>query len=127
VAANVDLDVYVYNPSGVQVASSTLGGTDEKVTIQDPANGTWKVYVHGWQTVTPETAYTLYSWAVPSATGGSLVVNTPPTPTSATLGATGTVQVSWTGAGGTWNLGAVTHKSGTETLGRTLVEVDNRP
>jgi subtilisin family serine protease len=127
--ASADLDVYVYNPSDVLVATSTLGGTDEEVTIQSPANGAWKVYVHGWQTIGPDSAYTLYSWAVPSATGGSLVVNTPPTPTSATLGTTGTVQVSWTGAGGTWNLGAVTHKEGAAgaTLGRTLVEVDNRP
>ena len=84
----VDLDVFVYNPSGALVASSTLGGTDEEVTIMAPANGTWKVYVHGWQTVTPETAYTLFSWIVPSAASGTLVVNTPPTPTSATSGTT---------------------------------------
>ncbi len=128
-SSGVDLDVFVYNPSDQLVAASTLGGTDEEVTIQDPANGAWKVYVHGWQTVTPTTAYTLYSWVVPNASGGSLVVNSPPTPTSATLGTTGTVQASWTGAGGTWNLGAVTHKEGAAgaTLGRTLVEVDNRP
>ncbi len=76
----------------------------------------------------PTRPYTLFSWAVPNATGGTLVTNTPPTPTSATIGTTGTVQVSWTGAGGTWNLGAVTHKEGAATtLGRTLVEVDNRP
>ena len=125
VAPNVDLDVFVYNPAGVQVASSALGGTNEKVTIQDPANGTWKVYVHGWQTVTPETAYTLFSWVVPSAATGTLVIDS--APASAVLGATGTVVAKWTGAGGTWNLGSVTHKSGSEVLGRTLVEVDNRP
>ena len=126
-ATGVDLDVFVYNPSGALVASSTLGGTDEEVTIMAPANGTWKVYVHGWQTVTPETAYTLFSWIVPSAASGTLVVNTPPTPTSATSGTTAEVKVSWSGAAaGSWNLGTVTHKSDAEVLGRTLIEVDNR-
>jgi hypothetical protein len=54
-----DLDVYVYNPAGEQVASSTLGGTDEEVTIQDPADGTWTVYVHGWQAPGGDTNYAL--------------------------------------------------------------------
>ena len=47
--AEADLDDYVYDPTGKHVASSTLGGTDEEVTIQDPADGTWTVYAHGWQ------------------------------------------------------------------------------
>ena len=46
--ANADLDVFVFNPSGSLVASSTLGGTDEQVDILLPADGTWSVYVHGW-------------------------------------------------------------------------------
>jgi hypothetical protein len=123
--ADADLDVYVYNPSDQLVASSTLGGTDEEVTIQSPANGAWKVYVHGWQTIGPDTNYTLYSWVVPSATGGSLQVTS--APASATLATIGTINLSWNQPGATWNLGAVTHKEGATTLGRTLVEVDNRP
>jgi hypothetical protein len=118
---NNDLDVYVYGPGGTLVASSTQGGTDEEVTIQSPANGTWTVYVHGWQ-VTDSGAYTLYSWAVPNTTGGTLVASGP---ASATSGATGTINLSWTGAVG-WNLGAVDHTEGSTVLGRTLVEVDNR-
>jgi hypothetical protein len=121
--ADADLDVFVFNPSGTLVASSTLGGTDEEVTIQNPANGTWKVYVHGWQTIGPDSAYTLSSWVVPPSGGGNLQVTS--APASATLGATGTVTVAWTGAGGTWNLGAVNHMQGGTLLGRTLVEVDN--
>jgi hypothetical protein len=122
---DADLDVYVANPSGTIVAASTLGGTDEEVTIQSPANGTWKVYVHGWQTIGGDSDYTLYSWAVPNATGGTLQVTS--APSSAAIGTTGTINLSWSGAAGTWNLGAVTHKEGATTLGRTLVEVDNRP
>ena len=121
VEPDADLDVYVYNPSGVQVASSTLGGTDEEVTIQSPANGTWKVYVHGWQAPGGDSDYTLYSWVVPMS-GGTMTATGP---SSATLGATGTINLSWTGATG-WNLGAVSHMEGSTVLGRTLVEVDNR-
>jgi hypothetical protein len=123
--ANADLDVFVYNPAGQQVGASTLGGTDEEVTIQSPANGTWKVYVHGWAAPGGSSPYTLYSWAVPTATGGSLTVSG--APASATIGTTANLTASWTGAGGTWNLGAVSHMEGGTLLGRTLVEVDNRP
>ncbi len=116
-----DLDVYVYDPDGNPVASSTQAGTDEEVTIQDPMDGTWTVYVHGWQVV-DDGSYTLYSWAVTNATGGSLVANGP---SSATNGSVGTIDLSWTGATG-WNLGAVDHTEGSTVLGRTLVDVDNR-
>jgi hypothetical protein len=120
--ADADLDVYVYGPGGTLVASSTQGGTDEEVTIQSPANGTWTVYVHGWQAPGGDSDYTLYSWAVPNTTGGTLVATGP---SSAVNGTTGTINLSWTGAVG-WNLGAVDHTEGSTVLGRTLVEVDNR-
>jgi subtilisin family serine protease len=122
---NADLDVFVYDPSGEQVASSTLGGTDEEVTIQDPANGTWTVYVHGWQAPGGSSPYTMYSWVIPNAPGGNLTIGS--APTSATTGQTGTINFSWTGAGATWNLGAVSHNEGSTIFGRTLIEVDNRP
>jgi hypothetical protein len=122
---NADLDVYVYGPSGTLVASSTLGGTDEEVTLQDPADGTWTVYVHGWQAPGGDSDYTLYSWQISNVPGGNLTVDS--APTSATLGAVGTIQLSWTGAtAGQWHLGAVSHNEGSNLLGRTLIEVDNR-
>jgi subtilisin family serine protease len=122
---NADLDVYVYGPGGTLVGSSTLGGTDEEVTLQDPANGTYTVYVHGWQAPGGDSDYTLYSWQISKVPGGNLTVDS--TPTSATLGAVGTIQLSWTGAtAGQWHLGAVSHNEGSTLLGRTLVEVDNR-
>jgi hypothetical protein len=123
--AEADLDVYVYNPAGEQVASSTLGGTDEEVTIQDPADGTWTVYVHGWQAPGGDTNYTLYSWSVSNAPGGNLTVDS--APTSATIGEKDTIGISWSGAtDGQWHLGAVSHNEGSTLLGRTLVEVNNR-
>jgi subtilisin family serine protease len=126
--ANADLDVYVYNPNGVQVASSTLGGTDEQVDILLPADGTWTVYVHGWAAPGGSSDYNMFTWAVPLASGGSLSVAS--APTSATNGTTGTIQVSWSGLGtgalGDWYLGAVSHTGDAGLMGLTLVEVDNR-
>jgi hypothetical protein len=120
--AGADLDIYVYNPSNVLVASSTRGGTDEQVDILLPADGTWSVYVHGWAAPGGDSDYNMYSWAVPLATGGSLTVDS--APTSATIGATGTIQVSWSGlADPSWNLGAVSHTGDSGLMGLTLVEV----
>ncbi|MEX2407398.1 MAG: S8 family serine peptidase [Actinomycetota bacterium] len=123
--AEADLDVYVFDPANNLVASSTLGGTDELVDISAPADGTWTVYVHGWSTPGGDSDYTMYSWAISETPGGNLTIDS--APTSATLGATGTVNVSWTGAiAGQWHLGAVSHNSGSEVLGLTLLDVDNR-
>jgi subtilisin family serine protease len=122
----VDLDVYVYNPAGQQVASSGAPDTDEEVTINRPVNGTWTVYIHGWQTVNPTADYTMWSWIISGAPGGNLVIESEPA--DAVIATTGTIDVSWTGAtAGQWHLGAVRHNGpGGSHLGRTLVEVDNR-
>jgi subtilisin family serine protease len=123
--ADADLDVYVFDPSGTLVASSTKGGTDEQVDIDSPDDGTWTVWVHGWSTPGGDSDYTMYSWAISATPGGSLSIDA--APTSATLGQTGTVDLSWTGASlGQWFLGAVSHNQGGTVLGLTLVEVDNR-
>jgi subtilisin family serine protease len=120
-----DLDVYVVDPNGDLVASSTNGATDELVDIPQPADGTWTVYVHGWQTVGPDSEYTMYSWLVPATPGGNLTVDS--APASATLGETATIEASWTGAtAGEWHLGAVSHSNADGVIGLTLVEVDNR-
>jgi hypothetical protein len=121
----IDLDIFVYNPNGVQVASSTSGGTDELVDIALPMDGTWSVYVHGWQTVGPSADYDMYSWIISATPGGNLSIDS--APASATSGATETIDVSWSGAtAGQWHLGAVSHTGDTGLMGLTLVEVDNR-
>jgi subtilisin family serine protease len=124
--ADVDLDLYLADPDGTIVAQSTNGGTDEQIDVPDPVNGTWTLYVHGWQTVTPTTTFTLYDWVIPTAAGGGNLAITA-APTSAVLGAVGTVTASWTDAPAAWNLGAVSHNRDTGRIGLTLVEVDNRP
>jgi hypothetical protein len=121
----IDLDIFVYNPNGVQVASSTSGSTNELVDIALPMDGTWSVFVHGWQTAGPSAAYDMYSWIVSATPGGNMIVDS--APASATIGSTGSVDVSWTGAtAGQWHLGAVSHSDAGGLLGLTLVNVDNR-
>ena len=123
-SGDVDIDLFVLNSAGETVAESTNGGTDEIVDLVLPADDTYSVYVHGWQTVTPTTPVTTYAWVVSATPGGSLDVTGP---SSATIGEVGTIDASWTGAtAGEWHLGAVSHSDADGLLGLTLVEVDNR-
>jgi len=123
---DVDIDLYLFDPNGDLVAQSTKGGTDELIDIAAPMNGTWKIYVHGWQTVTPTADYDLYQWLVPSAEGGGNLSITS-APDSAVTGESGVVTASWTGAPPEWNLGAVSHNGPSGLIQLTLVNVDNRP
>lgn len=124
-STDIDLDIFVFDPSGTQVASSTNGGTDELIDIALPADGTWSVYVHGWQTAGPSAAYDMYSWIISATPGGNLTIDS--APTSATLGAVESIDVSWSGAAaGQWHLGAVSHTGDSGLMGLTLIDVDNR-
>jgi len=121
----IDLDIFVYDPNGNQVASSTNGGTDEQIDIVLPMDGTWSVFVHGWQTAGPSANYDMYTWAVSATPGGNLMIDA--APTAAAIGSTETIDVSWTGAAaGQWHLGAVSHTGDSGLMGLTLVDVDNR-
>ncbi|MCA9921264.1 MAG: S8 family serine peptidase [Anaerolineales bacterium] len=122
---DIDLDVFVADPSGTIVAASTNGATDEQVDIALPSDGTWTVYVHGWQTAGASADYTLYAWVISATPGGNMSIDS--APASAVIGTTGTIDVSWTGAtAGEWHLGAVSHSDASGLLGLTLVDVDNR-
>ena len=124
-AAGVDIDIFVFDPNGDQVASSTQSGTDELVDILLPMDGTWSVYVHGWNTAGPSANYDMYSWAISATPGGNLSLDS--APTSATIGSIEPIDVSWAGAAsGAWHLGAVSHTGDAGLMGLTLVEVDNR-
>jgi subtilisin family serine protease len=123
--AESDIDIFVANPAGNVVASSTAGGTDELITINNPANGTWKVYVHGWLAPGGDSDYTMYSWVISATPGGSLVITD--APAAATAGTAAEIDLSWTGAtAGQWHFGAVSHNGPSGVMGRTLVQIDNR-
>jgi subtilisin family serine protease len=122
---DADLDIYVFDPDGYLAASSTSGGTDELIDIYLPMDGTWYVFVHGWACPGGDSDYDLYTWAISATPGGNLAIDS--APASATLGATETIDVSWSGAtAGQWHLGAVSHTGDVGLMGFTLIDVDNR-
>ncbi len=119
---DVDLDLFVTGPDGTIVASSTNGGTNETITIPEPEDGTYTVYVHGWQTGGSTISYEMDSWVVPESTDGSLSIDS--APTVASVGASGEVVAGWSGLeAGTEYLGAISHDRGDERLALTLVNV----
>jgi hypothetical protein len=124
-SGGADLDLYVYDPSGSLVGSSTQFGTDEQIDIPFPMDGTWTVYVHGWSTPGGSADYDLYAWVISATPGGNLSIDS--APASAVLGSPGTIDYSWSGAtAGMWWLGAISHTGDAGVIGLTLVEVDNR-
>ncbi|TDG11416.1 S8 family peptidase [Seongchinamella unica] len=116
-----DIDLFLENSGGNIIASSTNGGTDELIELFLPADDTYTMVVHGWSVPSESLPYTLHFWAVPLAPGGSLSVDA--APTSATLGATGTIDVSWSGLTTGSYMGAVSHTGDAGLMGLTLVEV----
>lgn len=118
-----DIDLFLEDPSGSIIAASTSGGTDELITLTLPADGTYTMVVHGWSVPNEPLPFTMESWTVPLASGGSLSVDS--APTSATLGATESIDISWSGLdSGTVYYGAVSHSDSAGLIGLTLVTVD---
>ena len=112
------------------ILRSTNGGTDEQIDIVLPMDGTWTLYVHGWQTAGPSADFTMYDWTISATPGGNMSVDA--APAAAELATSGTVEASWSGVPATWNLGAISHAGGAEgedaaLLGLTLINVDLRP
>jgi subtilisin family serine protease len=89
-----DLDLYAYL-DGTLVDLSASGSADEQVTLLDPAEGTYDVYVNGFATPGGTTAYHLANFVVGSADAGNLTVT--PNPVSATQGTPVSLTASWTG------------------------------
>lgn len=118
-----DLDLYVYYPSGAFAGGSGSGTSAEQVDVLLPPPGNYYVFVHGWGTDGPDANYTLFNWAVSLTPGGSLNIDS--APTAGTVGATGTINVSWSGLAAGKYLGAVSHSTDDGLVGLTLVNVEN--
>jgi len=82
--------------------------------------------MHGWSVPSAPLPYSLMSWDVPAAVGGSLSVDS--APASAVTGTVGTVDISWAGLVPSMRyLGAVSHSDAGGIIGLALVEVDTTP
>ncbi len=120
---NVDLDLYLFDEAGNAVAASTAGGTTELIELTLPADGTWTLYVHGWQTGGGPVGFELQTWDVPATPGtGAMVIDEAPTAVS--IGEIATIRASWTGLlPGAEYLGAVSHTNAGGLIGLTLVDI----
>ncbi|HJQ78206.1 MAG TPA: S8 family peptidase [Acidimicrobiia bacterium] len=118
----IDLDLYLYK-DGAEVALSGAPSTDEIIELVAPEDGTYTLFVHGWQTTGIEVGYSINTWTVPGEMDtGSLQVTAEPE--DATANTTGTITVGWSGLdAGAEYVGAVSHHDADGQLGVTLVEV----
>jgi hypothetical protein len=122
-----DLDLYLYRVGtggALTLVGASAGGTAaERIDLRSPAAGTYKLYVHGWQTDGTSAVYTLFSWLVPSTAAGNMTVSS--STSSATVGGTADVTASWSGlTAGRKYLGRISYRDGSGEIGSTVVSVD---
>ncbi|MBN2499888.1 MAG: S8 family serine peptidase, partial [Anaerolineales bacterium] len=118
-----DLDLYVYRGSTL-VGSSGSGTSAEVVNLIDPVADTYTVWVHGWGTDGPDATYTLFTWLLGAVDEGNMTVTAP---TTALIGETGTVDLTFSGLmPATKYLGSVAYSDGVDPLplNPTIVRID---
>jgi hypothetical protein len=116
-----DLDLYVFDGAGNPVGNSGSGTSAEEVNLLNPAPGNYTVYVHGFG-VTGTANFTLFSWLLGSTSAGNMTVGAP---AAATTGATGTINLAFSGLAPTTRyLGSVVYSGIAGLPNPTIVRVD---
>jgi hypothetical protein len=123
---NDDIDVYLYRVGeggALTLVGSSAGGTSaERIDLPALPAATYRLYVHGWQTDGTNAVYTLFSWLVPNTAAGNMTAAS--STSSATIGGTANVTVSWTGlTAGTKYLGRISYRDISNEIGATIVNV----
>lgn len=120
--SNSDLDLMVVRPNNAVLYSGN-GGSNEMVHIANPAAGTYKVCVIGYDPQAGLAEYKLSSWVLaPGVINGNFKVLTP---ALSYTGGTGSVSMSWSGLeAGKRHLGAVKYVVAGVVQGSTVVEVN---
>lgn len=115
-----DLDLRVYR--GTTLVGSSGGPTsNEEVNLLNPTAATYTVYVDGFATANPST-FRLFTWVLGSTAAGNMTVSAP---ASATLGATGAINLSFSGVTiGTKYLGSVAYGGAAGMPNPTIVRID---
>jgi hypothetical protein len=121
-----DIDLYLYRvnaDSSLTLVGLSGGGTSaEQIQLANPVAATYRLFVHGWETDGPDANYSLHSWTLGTTDAGNMTVTGPAT---ATIGGTGTVNLSWTGLdAGKKYLGQIRYNEGATTHATTIVRVD---
>lgn len=117
-----DLDLEVLDSAGNVVGSSGGPTSAEEVNLFAPAAGVYSVRVTGFAVPSGAADFTLFSWALGSADAGNMTVTAPAT---ATLGATGTIGLSFSSlAASTKYLGSIVYGGSASMPNPTIVRVD---
>jgi subtilisin family serine protease len=124
-----DLDLVVYRcadptcATGSQVGSSGGGTSAEEVNLLNPTAATYLVLVDGYATPNNQPAtFTLFTWVLGTADEGNMTVTAP---TTATLGGTDTIDLTFSGLdSGVKYLGSVAYDGVAGMPNPTIVRVD---
>jgi subtilisin family serine protease len=121
-----DIDLYLYrvnaDSSLTLVGASGSGTSAEQIQLANPTAATYRLFVHGWETDGPDANYSLHSWTLGTTDAGNMTVTGPST---ATIGGTGTVSLSWAGLeAGKRYLGQIRYVEGATTHATTIVRID---
>jgi subtilisin family serine protease len=116
-----DMDLCVFNSAGISVGSSGSGTSAEEVNLVNPAAGAYTVVVQGWG-VAGSSPFKLHTWLLDSTAAGNMTVTAP---ASATIGATGAINLTFSGlAAGAKYLGSVAYSGASGMPSPTIVRVD---
>jgi len=123
VAPGSDIDLYVYQ--GTTPVGVSGGGTSaEEVNLVNPAAGAYTVYIHGWGLPSGSSPFALHTWLLGSTDASNMAVSAP---ASATIGGTGTVNLTFSGlTAGTKYLGSVAYSGAAGMPNPTIVRVAGR-
>ena len=121
VAPGADIDLCVFNSAGSLVGTSGSGTSAEEVNLVNPAAGNYTVVVQGWGVV-GSSPFRLHAWLLGTADAGNMTVSAPAT---ATVGATGAINLSFSGlTAGTRYLGSIVYGGATGMPNPTIVRID---
>jgi putative cell wall-binding protein/subtilisin family serine protease len=117
-----DVDLYLFDPGLANVDLSAEEGSDEELTVHDPAPGTWRVGIDLFSGES-DVAVPVHGFRLADTDAGNLDVN--PGEADVTVGVPTELTAQWSGLTSERRyLGAVGYSAGTQDLGRTLVSVD---
>ncbi len=125
--ATTDLDLEVFSSAdctGTNVGTSAVGGSDEVVTLENPAAASYSARVTGYATPAGGATYKLSTWIItPGAPPTLRVVS----PSSVHEGGAASVGLSWSVTPGARYMANVRFLDGSSAvIGSTKVLVDNR-